>query len=1181
MTNLPSNQVEYYNRLHEISIRDVAEELLSDRITRRTAKTFECNCPNHTSQSKTSLHINIETNQWYCFGCGNGEGGDTLQLVEFVRHGSLTKRIKGKMPETHKQARDWLAAKVGLPPIHQLNSTPEQIREYERERIQNERALACLTAIADFYHTVLLENQETLAAFQDKYKISLDTIGQFKIGYSDNTNINSFLMKQGFTEGDLIASGVFRSDFNDNTVSVLHHRYTFPYWSYGRVVYLIGRETQQTPKNNGKTFSKYYKIPTFHAENHPKVSKNVNNNLLFNEDILDTDAESIIIAEGITDALSCIDHGFAAISPVTVHIKRSDQPRIISKLRGKKVFICFDNEVSKVGEKGAQDTARLLETNGIEARIVTLPLNESQQKNRDRLELLGIIDHENATVKDIATAKKLLSSEDKDLFNRISSISKQDINSYFLNHSTSDFQKLLDSAPTRLGLILAPTISRLKKKEFSLLNDSTFLSAMSQAKEMDRAVFAEILDAASKVGLKRQVEAAIKQYAKTSPLKADRIQPVKTCENSVFEQIQHNSFPMPIGYDEVIHSLMLPTSYEFNKNGLDKLKELTTHVKRDNICPVPMFIAGRIRDEATREIALEVVYYTKKSRKWESVTIPRKAALDPTKLIAFSAVGFPIYAENKTFLSNFLFDFENTNIEQLEMVCASNQMGWLPGSAFLYGETYISPPEVKTDPISFISLDHGEKQATRSFATCGTADTWMDLAEDILPFYPHVAVLFYASFAAPLLKILNLNSFIVDLSAGTSSGKTIALRFAASAWGNPNEKTDSSLIHSWYITRTALERLASVQTDLPMFLDDTKTVGNPIMIDKFVYGLTEGHGKVRGSITGMQTTRSWRTVALSTGEAALSDYVTNAGAKARILSLDGYPFSQEDQSTREFVTRLNNIICRNYGHIGPSYINHLVNNAKQHDEWRDFYTYESTRLAIDSGAAARIADMRAVIATAAHLIYSAGIIPFEYVDPFTTLWPAIESEAKETDIGKRSMQFVWEWSNQHEISFIGRNYRIISDPYGAQKTIECTPNEEAGYWDRGDNFRAIYFYPQFLRDLLTKNGYDAHACIKSWKQHDWLIIEKDKSNPSKRTMKYKGTQKYALSREGFHQAHDSQLFQHPATPYHLSNADDSADPSENSCEDRPSISNTLQRLNKTYLRVVPAHEDEDQSAIIK
>ena len=92
--NQPVDVQAYYRQITDVDIGEIARELLGGRITQDSRQTLFCDCPNHRSQSHQSLHIMLDKQGWYCFGCG--VGGDVLQLVEFVHDGVVTKGQSGR-----------------------------------------------------------------------------------------------------------------------------------------------------------------------------------------------------------------------------------------------------------------------------------------------------------------------------------------------------------------------------------------------------------------------------------------------------------------------------------------------------------------------------------------------------------------------------------------------------------------------------------------------------------------------------------------------------------------------------------------------------------------------------------------------------------------------------------------------------------------------------------------------------------------------------------------------------------------------------------------------------------------------------------------------------------------------------------------------------------------------------
>ena len=161
MTRTTAGSVrEYYRQITDIDICRMAREILTERIVQESDRLLQCDCPNHKSSSHRSLHILLDKQGWYCFGCG--VGGDVLHLVEFVESGTVTRGQSGPMPESHRRARDFLAAKAQLPPLAGYGLSPERLRKTEAARELNVRVQEALTALASFYCWRLKDAPEVL-----------------------------------------------------------------------------------------------------------------------------------------------------------------------------------------------------------------------------------------------------------------------------------------------------------------------------------------------------------------------------------------------------------------------------------------------------------------------------------------------------------------------------------------------------------------------------------------------------------------------------------------------------------------------------------------------------------------------------------------------------------------------------------------------------------------------------------------------------------------------------------------------------------------------------------------------------------------------------------------------------------------------------------------------------------
>jgi uncharacterized protein (DUF927 family) len=126
-----------------------------------------------------------------------------------------------------------------------------------------------------------------------------------------------------------------------------------------------------------------------------------------------------------------------------------------------------------------------------------------------------------------------------------------------------------------------------------------------------------------------------------------------------------------------------------------------------------------------------------------------------------------------------------------------------------------------------------------------------------------------ANFAAPNLRKLGLNSFGFNFSGVTSSGKTLLLRWAASASGLNSEEGPTT----WDGTPTSFEQRALGHRDCIMLLDDLSYVEDPRAIAKLVTFRIAGNRTKDRSGQYVQAHRlvdtDYRVIALSTSEDSL------------------------------------------------------------------------------------------------------------------------------------------------------------------------------------------------------------------------------------------------------------------------------------------------------------------------
>jgi DNA primase catalytic core len=297
-------------------------------------------CPaKHGSENECCFNIWPDTQSFHCFHCG--AGSDAFDL------------IKTALNCDFKDALYW-AREHGL-----ITGNGHNEASYTELR----KIHQILTEAAKFFHTRLTDPiREHL---QRHYGLSQETNEQYQIGFAptDKHVLKKHLLAKGYSLEEVKKTGLLGKFGN----SFFQGQITFPYWHHGFVKYFIGRKTEHTPSFKK---GKYEKLP---------VTEFVKNEFFYGEDSI-REAQEVYVMEGVTDCLAALQHGLPSISPVTTLFKKTDQPKLLSLVRGKKVFLVPDNEENQAGMTGAQETLQFLKTNGVEACIIILPRPEGKEK---------------------------------------------------------------------------------------------------------------------------------------------------------------------------------------------------------------------------------------------------------------------------------------------------------------------------------------------------------------------------------------------------------------------------------------------------------------------------------------------------------------------------------------------------------------------------------------------------------------------------------------------------------------------------------------------------------------------------------------------------------------------------------------------------------------------------------
>ncbi len=563
-----------------------------------------------------------------------------------------------------------------------------------------------------------------------------------------------------------------------------------------------------------------------------------------------------------------------------------------------------------------------------------------------------------------------------------------------------------------------------------------------------------------------------------------------------------------MNHNELIQSLLLegepdldcfdiPLPWSLNQDGVDKRVEKfrsgEIYVEYVTVTPVPVVLVSRLKSIQTGNE--EVCIAWKRLDEWNCRVVPRSMIAKASEIIKLADAGLPITSKRAGDLEDYLTDFESANIERLPISSVSQQMGWQKDSEFLWGNTCLHRTTTESDgttegstdaeesnSVAFRGTDDAAEQLARGFHQQGSYDQWYTMARRAMV-HPKAALAVYSALVPPLLSIIGAPNFVVDWCGRTTTGKTTVLRLAASCWGQPDERQRNSVLHTWDATRVWIERTSAVLEGLPLILDDTKRASSGGDVAQVIYDVTSGRGRGRGNPGGMQASSSWHTVLLSSGEAPATSFTQDGGIRARVLSSWGYPFGKADQSTAPLVLELEQTVRRNFGHVGPMFVQHLI---RMYDKWpnlKDEFHSIQDELVTRAGNqifASRLATPMASIEMAIRTANNAfGWQPIDLVDE---LWDELVNEAGEADRSDDALRSLVSWAKSNMHRFWGRH---PVDQKGHPKAVTASL---AGRWDSGD-WEFIAFFPHILDSLLGGWGFEPQAIKRTWRDKEWLDVE--------------------------------------------------------------------------------------------
>ncbi|MDD5332112.1 MAG: DUF927 domain-containing protein [Rhodoferax sp.] len=320
-----------------------------------------------------------------------------------------------------------------------------------------------------------------------------------------------------------------------------------------------------------------------------------------------------------------------------------------------------------------------------------------------------------------------------------------------------------------------------------------------------------------------------------------------------------------------------------------------------------------------------------------------------------------------------------------EFASCTDRIGW-------HGRAFVLPKETIGDSAERIVFQ-SDSAVENTFRSKGTSDQWRERVGALCAGNSRLVFAVACAFAGPLLRPAGMESGGFHYRGDSSSGKTTALKLAASVYGG------ASYLQRWRATDNALEAIAAQHCDGLLILDELAQI-DPKTAGECAYMLANEQGKARATRTGTPRTRqAWRLLFLSAGELGLADHMaegmkrTRTGQEIRMadipadagLGLGAFENIHGHAGGHAFAIHITHQAQAVYGATGRAWLEWLTAHA---DTLKASIRKTANTLAAllvpknSSGQVERVGARFALVGAAGELATAAGL----------TGWPVGESE---------------------------------------------------------------------------------------------------------------------------------------------------------------------------------------------
>lgn len=522
----------------------------------------------------------------------------------------------------------------------------------------------------------------------------------------------------------------------------------------------------------------------------------------------------------------------------------------------------------------------------------------------------------------------------------------------------------------------------------------------------------------------------------------------------------------------------------------------------EKICDEPVWIVNIARtfdvlsaedEETLAEIACPDYHDPAKvNRRW----LTRVELSKRTLLEGLAQKGFSIGSTNALKMADYFSACLQVNKGVMDTLLMGKRTGMYDLSdnyhdvrGFLIGDQWITDTKYQDDEAKRVTLDPRHVGLTlRGLNKSGYESAWLHKFQEINALSPEAAWLNYTAFAPALLKFVEGRTFIVHHWSRTGGGKTALLKFALSAWGDPN-----LLKATMNRTEKAFTEGFRACTDILSGFDELQSIGSDTQIGKIVYTITNersrGRSKAHG---GLEDEYTWRTVVRTTGEEPLigADGSVNLGGQTnRVIELKHNALeSRTAQLLHAWMEKE-----KHWGHAGPSFCRAIVELYRTNptaiidlqrdllDELDDFIDLGERRIHLATIATAQSIFERYLLNYAPEVARANAVASMRLIAAHLR---HCDDEVETTGMrGLRALvdnmnaqQSEWVWENTEKFS------NVLDGTHKGRLTGVVLPGR-----------REVWLVKSSLEGLLKRAQVRSDVCFKEWRD-DLRILKINKGD---------------------------------------------------------------------------------------